>query len=80
MDVSRISRSVVHRSGQHWSDHRPRARAARGFRAVRGRGRCNSVSRIDHRCPQGIENFANEFQQIEISGQGTRVNFSNCLE
>lgn len=39
MAVARVPGQDVHGSGQHRSDHRPRARVARRLRFVRGRGR-----------------------------------------
>jgi len=49
MAVSGVSRLDVHGSGQHRSDHRARARAARRPRPVRRRRRRRHVRRTGHR-------------------------------
>lgn len=47
MDVTRISRPAVNRSGQHRCDNRTRAGTARRIRVVRRRRHRHHVRRID---------------------------------
>jgi len=53
MAVPGVPRPVVHGGGQHRSDHRPRARTADRFRAVRGRRRRRHARRSGR---QPVEN------------------------